>query len=363
MVTEVSPAYVRRQRLHAQQLIRLSDTVQHPAQVVRDVGGFQAQEWAAARLSVRARNPGMQAQTLEHAREQERSVVRTWAQRNTLHLLSAEDLPWMLKLFGPVFLAQSARRRAELGLDDALCQRATEQLCALLAAQGPLTRAAIFEQLASRDLHFEGQARPHLLGYAALHGRICFGPDVAGEPGYVLLADWLPQTTTDWDTEQALNELTLRYLRAYGPTTPHDYAAWSGLPLTTVRAAWKQQAHQLKELRCGATTLWQLAGSKQASEPLSEPHVRLLPRFDTYLLGYRDRDLLLPAAHSKRVNSGGGMVAATVLVDGEVAGLWRKQRGRTGGITVEWFEQDFQPSNALQEALQAEIAEVLAFEG
>src|SRR5262245_13030692 len=106
---------VRGLRLRAQQLTsRLPDA----AQVVKAACGIQAQEVLAAALSIRVRSVGLVAADIERARVQERSVVRTWGQRGTFHLLATEDLPWLLPLLGPIFIAASRRRRMELGLDE-----------------------------------------------------------------------------------------------------------------------------------------------------------------------------------------------------------------------------------------------------
>lgn len=329
-----------RQRLSAQRLInRLSDV----AQVVKAVCGIQAQEPGAAALSIRARSLELVAADIERARVQERSVVRTWGQRGTFHLLASEDLPWLLPLFGPVFIAASRRRRAELGLDEDIYERSIRVMHDILASRGPLTRAELVEHLATHGLRIEGQARPHLLRRAALEGVICLGPDRGSEPTYVLLNDWidLPRARHPFSQEEAVAELARRYLQAYGPATLEDMVAWSGLPIGWIRAAWQEIADQLIEVEIEHHRAWGIKSSSPWLErsATETPVVRLLPRYDTYLLGHQKRDLMVPALYARRVNAGGGIVHQTLLVDGRVVGTWKAKSQKSGqDVIIEPFE-------------------------
>jgi hypothetical protein len=297
--------------------------------VVQALCGIQAQELPAAALAIRPRSAGLVADQVVQAREQERSIIRTWGQRGTLHLLTVEDLRWLLPLFGPIFSKGNRRRRAELGLDEEKSVRGSHLLQHILTERGPLTRAEIVARLAEKGLKLEGQATPHLLGYCAMQGLICFGPEVEGEPTYVLLQDWL----RDWQVATqpasvAYAELTLRYLAAYGPAQPADLANWSGLPLKEIRAAWQQVNDQLLEVEIDHQPAWMLETHRNWLDDLAgdETTIRLLPRYDTYLLGYRNRSLQVETHYAKRVNAGGGIIHPTLLIDGQVAGLWHMQK-------------------------------------
>ncbi len=163
----------------------------------------------------------------------------------------------------------------------------------------------------------------------------------------MILSDWLKQAPSSLSEASAYAELTLRYLRAYGPATPQDQAAWSGLPMAPTRAAWGQLADQLIEVDVDGAPAWMLKSRAGwlGEPPAPGPSLRLLPRFDTYLLGYQDRDLIVPPQHAKRINAGGGMVHAALLVDGSVAGTWTSERKRDGlEIAVEMFEGTTEPA-------------------
>lgn len=358
----LSDDQVRLLRLRAQRVTpRSRDVVSDVALLVKELCGIQAQDARAATLALRVRSAGLVAADVERARVQERTIIRTWGQRGTLHLLATEDLGWLLPLFGPVFIAGGQRRRAELGLDEDTCARGIRVIREALASQGPLTRADIVEQLAIHGMRIEGQARPHLLYRAALEGVICLGPDRGTEPTYVLLSDWVEQGHA-LSQEAAYAELSLRYLGAYGPATPEDMAAWSGLPISRIRAAWRDSADRLMEVETGGSSAWMLktyAAWLDEPPPTADRVVCLLPGFDIYLLGYQKRDLAVPRQHAKRINAGGGILHPALLVDGRAVGTWKSLRKKNHlDVIVEPFDR---LAPEVYPGLEAEVADLARF--
>lgn len=357
---------VRFLRLRAQRLIpRQQDGKAGVAQVVREVCGIQAQDAFAATLAVRSRSVELFGNDVEQARVHDRSIIRTWGPRGTLHVLASDDIGWLLPLLGPVFVAGDRRRREELGLNEEICVRGMHIIHDVLAKLGPLTRAEIVEQLGIEGIRLEGQARPHLLARAALEGLICFGPDRGSEPTYVLLKDWVDQEYTGdaLSEDEAYAELTRRYLSAYGPATPGDQATWSGLSLSKTRAAWQRIENELLEIETASSPNWMLKTQIERLEqlPVSTPIVCLLPRFDNYLLGYHMRDLAVPSQFAKRVNAGGGIVHPTVMVDGRAVGIWKSRREKKHFVVmVEPFER-FTPE--VYAGIEAEVQDVGRFLG
>jgi hypothetical protein len=265
------------------------------ADVARAMCGAQAQDARAGVLSI-----GVRARDLT-VRDVGPGLVRTWAWRGTLHLLAADDVPWVLALMS-TRRAPAARWR-QLGLDDGVYRRAREVLAALDA---PVARPELRERLAAAGVDASGQRLPHLVAAAAREGLVCLGLDDRIEP---LAVGELPPR------EEALARLASRYLDAYGPAERDDLAAWSGLPARDVKTAWA--AAGLAEAGPAGA-----AGPGPSAEPGDgAPVVRLLPAFDTYLLGYRSRPV--PPEHAGRVRPGGGIIRPVVLVDGVVAGTWR----------------------------------------
>lgn len=332
------------------------------AQAVRDLCGVQAQDAAAAALSVRARRAGLALSDIESARLEDRSIVRTWMMRGTLHLVASEDVGWLLALLAPYFIRSNRGRRAELGLDEETGARGVRILRDLLERRGPLTRAEIREHLASHAIPAAGQATIHLISLAALQGLLCYGPQQGKEPTFVLLDGWVEQGA-NLPEEQALSELARRYLGAYGPAAPEDFSTWSGLPLGKARQAWAQLSTQFIEVKIGGAPAYML---KEQSGWLDQvlpgpPVVNLLPAFDTYLLGYRSRDLALDLKHASRIFPGGGILHPALVVDGQVTGRWKIKRLRDHiEIILEPFEA---LASEVRQGLDREVEDLAHFMG
>ena len=281
--------------------------------VVRAVAGLQAQDAGAAALGIRARRPGSTLADVEHARFEERSVARTWVMRGTLHLVPAEDARWMVALLGPIGLKKSARRIAELrvGLPEA-----TAATRAALS-DGPLTRRELADAVraAGVDLPDDPQVPAWLTGVVALRGEIIEGP----AKRFVLVEDWLGPPGPEPD--DPVLELARRHAHAHPPSAPEDFALWSGVGMREARRAYERL--DLEKVEVLGRTAWVPRGLEPAP-----PHVRLLPMFDSLLLGHRDRRLILRPEHDKAVRPGGGILAATLVADGQIEGTWKLERGR-----------------------------------
>ena len=328
------------------------------AGLVGHLTGVQAQDLPSAELALRARGTEPTAASVRAARLDERAIVWTWAMRGTLHLLAAEDVRWLLELLAPARIRGARGRLAQLGHEGDTPERAAAAIEALLSAEGPLTRAELAERLAARGFRTEGQATVHLLWFAAMRGVVCHGPERDGAPAFVLLRDWVPEAPAPRDRDAALAELARRHLAAHAPAEPRDVAAFAGVTVTEARAAFEALAGELDELEGPEGPLWALRGAPPPAAPPGT--VRLLPSFDPYLLGWRDRALALPAEHARKVFPGGGWLHPAAVVDGRAAGTWRRGRRPERRVEVEPFEP---LAPAVSAALDAEAADMARFDG
>jgi hypothetical protein len=350
-------ATLRRGRAAAQLLHRPAPA--SAADVVRRLLAVQAQDLRAARLALRARGAGLTAHAVDAALDQERSLVVAWLGRGTLHLVHREDHAWLLGLTAPPRFAANRRRLGQLGVPPDDADRAVAAIERALAEAGPLTRPRLAERIAAHGIRTAGQATPHLLMLAALRGVAVLGPLRDGRLAYALTRDWLgrepPAPPAGAARETALAELARRYLRGHGPATAEDLAAWVGLPLRDVRAGLRAAGGELDDLGGGLVDL-------AAREPPRGPvPARLLPAFDPYLLGWRDRAFAVPPEHAGRVHPGGGILRATATVDGVAVGTWSaRRRDRRLAVAVEPFAA-LAPADAT--ALEDEAADVARFEG
>ncbi|MCY3802217.1 MAG: winged helix DNA-binding domain-containing protein [Chloroflexi bacterium] len=358
MAIILSDQEIRWLRLRAQRLYpKPAGPSQSVAEAVGALCAVQAQYPPAAALALRPRASGFVAADVERARLRERSVMRTWCMRGTLHLLATEDVSWLLALHGPVFAAAGRRRRRQVGLDDESSAKGLEALGEILSGGKPKTRAEIACLLKRRDILTKGQAVYHLLRLAGLERVVCFGPDLDGEPTYVLFEDWVP-SGSQARPEQPQAELARRYLSAHGPAGPDDLAAWSGLRKTSVRTAWNQIEDDLIEVRTDTSSFSMLQSQLPwlKKTPPDDRVVHLLPAYDPYLLGYRKRELAVPARHARRIHPGGGLLRPVMLVDGVAHATWKTQRMKDGlGLVVEPFEK---LTEAVERALEAEFADL-----
>jgi hypothetical protein len=326
---------LRLARMRAQRLTDAARLGPDPAAIARAIGAVQAQSFDAARHQLRVRSTGLSAGAVDAAFEQERSVVRTWLMRGTLHLCAADDLRWMLDVLGPNSNRLGASRRVGLGLDDATCQRGVAVLRKALA-HGPVARRQLRQSLLGSRVISEpvGQVLIHLLFHAATLGVICSGPRIGRDDSFVLLDDWVPASDGP-RREAALVELARRYLAAYGPASVADFAAWSGLPSGLAKAGMAGIGAGMVAFPGQIPGLWTL-GPVALDERSSRPVVRLLGHFDTFLLGYRRREHVGDAAAEAWIHQGGGgWIRPVICVDGWIVGGWRlDSRGSGFEITV-----------------------------
>ena len=350
----------RRLRLHAQGLgaSRGSEV----AATAKAAGAIQAQDRLGELLGIGIRSTGLTADEIDHARTVDRTVTRTWLMRGTLHLVPSNDLRWMLDLLGEEMDRKALKRRADLGISVEDHGRVMEFLRPELSRRGPMTRAEIGEALRSAGLPWEGQATPHLLRSASMHGVMCFGPDRNGEATYILIDDWLPDDGNRPPDPGA--ELARRYFSAYGPATQPDFRWWSGLPAADSRRGVLAITDELVEVSVEGKSMWMTSdAADQIEEVLAQApeQLRVVGPFDPYLLGYAKRELGVPDVLLKRVNAGGGMIRSCVLIDGRLVGTWdRKRRARGLSVTVSAFVA---LSGGAHAQLESEFAEIGRFLG
>ena len=290
---------------------------------------IQAQDNFAARLGIRARSPGVTEADVLHALEIERSIVRTWLMRGTIHLVAATDLRWLVALIGPSIERKFRTRWRQLGLTDDVLEASVAALPELLR-DGPLTRREIRDGLRARGITLDSadpQAATHAVVYASAIGLICRGPDRGRNSTFVLIDDWLPESPGGPVGDDALAELARRYFAAYSPATAADFTTWSGLG---ARHAIELIRDELTEVTLDGRAAYRLGDVAPARG------VRLAPAFDNYVLGHRDRSATIDAQFVPHIYEG-GMIHPSVLRDGRIIGRWYLDRAR-GQVTFMPFE-------------------------
>ncbi|HEX2772109.1 MAG TPA: winged helix DNA-binding domain-containing protein, partial [Micromonosporaceae bacterium] len=262
------------------------------AGVVEWFGAMQAQDAVGALWSLGVRLPALTAADVTDALEK-REALRTWPMRGTVHLVPPRDAHWMLDLTGARTLAGAAARRATIGLSEEVADRAVEVLGAALAGGGRLTRAQCLATLAEAGVPVTGQRGYHLLWYASQRGVTCIAPNIGKEQSFVLLDEWVPDPR--WpDHDEALATIALRYFRSHGPTSRQDFARWTGLTAAEAKRGIAGAGEALTTVRVDETAMVvdpALLDADTSDEFGDE--LMVLPGFDEYLLGFKDRSLML----------------------------------------------------------------------
>ena len=315
--------------------------------VVGDMAGAQAQLLSAAQISLSARRRDLTVAEVDTALA-DRLLVKVGCMRRTLHLVPSE--------LAAVFVRGTARRaekEVRWAIGKGVPGRVVEAaiVAALGALDEPLTRPEIAERvcrtLGSRPRLIHGggwgsrgkvAAVPvggltypvvDLLHLAAARGVVCYGPPRNGEPTFVRADAWVPGHE-DVAQEDAETHLLRRYLEAFGPATVTDFAMWTGMTLREADAIWARTKNELAavDVEGSEATVLRASVDELSRARIERPHVRLLPHFDSYLLGHRDRRHLVSDEHRHRVSRAQGWIAPVVLVDGRVAATWKQARRR-----------------------------------
>jgi hypothetical protein len=319
-----------------------------PVDVAERLLAVQGQDPRGARLAIRARTAGLVAADVDRALSEDRSLLITWLNRGTLHLVRSEDYPLLQALTTPALLTGNTRRLRQEGVSEKAAERAIETIEGSLAEEGPLSGAQLKERLKAAKLRTAGQAFIHLMFLSALRGITVRGPMVGKQHAYVLVRDWLgPQRPVDRDG--ALAELARRYLVGHGPADDRDLARWAGLPLRDARAGLTAIAAQLVEREDG---LVDLAKRPPAAEI---PPPRLLGAFDPLLLGWTSREEVV-GPHKMLVTMN-GIFRPFALVDGRAVATWRFAAGK---VTIEHLGKVTKKAAAGLEADACAVEEFMA---
>ncbi|MDB5182976.1 MAG: prevent-host-death protein [Candidatus Saccharibacteria bacterium] len=310
-----------------QELVKLRLQSQHisgvdfktPHDVARHMGAMQAQDYNGALWAIGLRTKDATLKDVEQA-ILNREIVRTWPMRGTLHFVAAEDIRWMLKLTAPRQIAAQAGRRRNLELPDDEIQKAKGVLESVLSKHAYLSRHDLLEFLEKSGIKTAGQRGIHILLYWAQSGLICFGPHIGKQPSFALLENWVPKVK-ELSREESLAELTKRYFTSHGPATLKDYMWWSSLIAKDAKEGLELAKKDLTKEVIEDKTYYFSSALKTSPKPATY----LLPGFDEYMLGYTDRSAILHTDHAQKVVPGNnGMFLSTVVINGQIAGLWKK---------------------------------------
>jgi hypothetical protein len=312
-------------RLHAHRLTGEPHT--SPVEAVRWLAAVQSQDYAGAKWALAQRSRSTDDAELDRLFDSG-AILRTHLLRPTWHFVLPEDAGWMQRLTGPRVRLGLAGRYRDLGIDSRTVERAQAAFMAGLAGGRHLTRQELGDLLLSAGISPEGQRLPHLIMAAELDGLLISGARRGKQFTYALMRDRVTGGRSLGE-EAALSELILRFFRSRGPAQLQDLVWWSGLTGAQARAGIAALGATLERRTFDGKDYW--AHAEAGPPPPAGAAVHLLPNFDEYTVGYRDR----AALHTSRpfepsLFSFGSILSNIVTVAGQVRGAWRRTPGAAG---------------------------------
>jgi hypothetical protein len=317
-------------------------------EIASQLCGLHAQVMSSAELTVWARVEGMARGAVQRALWEDRTLVKTWAMRGTLHLLPASELSlWHGVLSASRRYLRPALWQKYYGMSLAELDQVTEAVATALDGR-VMTREELVREVrrltGSKALSRKvaQSSWGTLLKPAAFSGRLCFGPSVGQRVRFTHPDTWLAAPPARMTPEAATPAVVRRYLAAYGPATHRDLARWWGGSggITTARRWIAALEEEVCAVEVGGTQAWMLAtDARELRENAPRRQVRLLPGFDQYVVAAScHAEHLLPDGLRSRVYRPQGWISPVLLVNGRMEGTWHhKIKGSRVEVNIEPF--------------------------
>lgn len=319
---------VAAQRLRNQYITRPGP--RDPAKLVAWMGAVQAQEFGPAKWGLGLRLPrGLKDAHIQRAFDAGQ-ILRTHVLRPTWHFVAPHDIRWMLELSAPRVHRTMATYDRQLGLDSSIMNRATSIMERALGDGGFLTRVELGAHLERAGLPGKSTHLAHVAMHAELEGIICSGPRRGKRSTYALLAERAPHARS-LPRDEAIAELTRRFLRSHGPATHRDLSWWSGLSAADAKRGIEMVG--ARRLDADGRAYWTIGRSAPAMRAGKAVH--LLPIYDEYLVAYRDREAVPHGpALVEALKGGYGAFQHALVIAGQVAGTWKTGIDSRGTVRV-----------------------------
>jgi hypothetical protein len=298
------------ERLHNQGISH--KRFESPHDVVQWHGAMQGQEYHSVKWALAVRCQGYTDKALDKLFD-EGAFVRTHVMRPTWHLVAPEDIRWLLKLTAPRVHQANAYMYRQSELDENVFRQSQDILTKALDGGKEKTRTQLAAELAEGGIPATDVRLAYIIMYAELEGLIANGARKGKQFTYALIEERYPKAR-ELDMDEALLELTLRYLRSHAPASIYDFSWWSGLTIAEVKKGLSMQ-HEFVEVN----GLWR---AKNPDEPSAVPFALLLPAYDEYGIAYKDHSATL--AHEFIEKATTSVFGGGILINGQVIGYWKR---------------------------------------
>lgn len=304
-----------RHRLHRQQLAKPEFAT--AGEVVSWLGAVQSQDYLGALWSIGQRMKKSVEADIEQAIA-DKSIIRTWPMRGTLHFVAPKDIRWMLKYLTPRVMIRAAGIYRQSGLEKKDFTKSAKLFEKALEGGKQLTRDEMYDVLERGKISTADTRGLHILGNLAQKGLICFGARKGKQQTFALLEEWVPPASIP-DKDEALAELALRYFTSHGPATIADFMWWAGLTKADATAALESVKHQLACETVEGDPYW--LSPSAAAPRINASTAYLLPTYDEYGIAYKERSTIIDPLHYKKI---GNFMTSSIVINGRIEGIWRR---------------------------------------
>jgi hypothetical protein len=306
-------------RLISQQIVK--PEFKSPKEIVSWMGAMQAQDFNMAKWAIGLRLNKATEKDIESAINSG-EILRTHVLRPTWHFVSRDDIWWMLDLTAPKLKASLKGRHKQLELTETVLNESNKIIQKTLAEKKFATRKELITQLNKAKIPTNENRASHIFLSAELNKIICSGKMKGKENTYALLSERANEPKS-FNRQNALAMLATKYFKSHGPATLRDFVWWSGLKLIDAKNGLEMIKKDLIAEKINDEEYW-FHDSLAVSEK-NKSSVFLLPAFDEFLISYKDRSASIINEHASKAFSKNGIFWPTIVVNGKVAGTWKRQ--------------------------------------
>jgi hypothetical protein len=287
------------------------------------------------------------------------AILRTHVLRPTWHLVSADDISWMLDLTAPQIYTAMRSRHQQLGLTSRYINKCLKAIEKALSGGVHLTRKELVTALARSGIQVGGDNAPaHIMLHAELEKLVCSGMPAGKEQTFALFHERVQNLQT-FPRAEAIARLADTYFQTRGPATIEDFSWWSGLSKRDATAGIEAIKARLDHVTVSDQIYW--FNENHLKDPGHTTGVYLLPAYDEFLLSYQDRTAVLPKPQFTTVISNNGIFRPIVVTNGTVSGIWSSKNTRKAiSITIQHFTR---PGQKHKDAISSVAGQFGVFHG
>jgi hypothetical protein len=306
-------------------------------QVAGMMGALQAQDYIMAKWALGLR---MQDSTEEQITREIDSgdIIRTHVLRPTWHIVSSDDIYWIIEFTAPQIKASMSYRDRQLEITGDILNKAYDIFIRVLEGNNHKTREELITELKKDGIRIDENRASHIFMRAETEALICSGKQVKNKPAFALLEERVPARNRMSSREEALQELGERYFITRGPATARDFSWWSGLSLRESKLALELNKRILVSRTFDGQDYWFAETNFKEQKTIGS---FLLPSYDEFLISYRDRSAAMQIHENGRVVSNNGIFYPIILLNGKVAGTWKRNlKNNSAVLELDPFENE-----------------------